>query len=160
MGEVMKVWLSCYLVLLSNDSKTRLQDSRTFVTWPRCILHIIIVSLKGVALVWGNYRGLKFLDQLMKVLERVAENFLRQQVRIDDMQFGFMPRRITTYVIFIAFQLQEKFYAANKTVHGLCRSGKGIRSYTQTCHLVGISQARHWWMAGAAHTEHAWKHQK
>ena len=23
MGQVMKVWLSCYLVLLSNDSKTR-----------------------------------------------------------------------------------------------------------------------------------------
>ena len=34
MGQVMRVWLSCYLVLLSNDSKTRKQDSRTFVTWP------------------------------------------------------------------------------------------------------------------------------
>ena len=30
-GQITNVRLSCYLVLLSNDSK---QDSRTFVTWP------------------------------------------------------------------------------------------------------------------------------
>ena len=35
MGQVTKVRLSCYLVLLSVDSKTREQDSRTFVTWPK-----------------------------------------------------------------------------------------------------------------------------
>ena len=72
---------------------------------------------KGVPLEWVNYRGLKLLDQLMKVLERVAENFLWQQVRIDDMQFGFMPGRSTTYAIFIVHQLQEKFYATNKTLY-------------------------------------------
>ena len=33
MGQVTKVRLSWYLVLLSNDSKTRWQDRRTFVTW-------------------------------------------------------------------------------------------------------------------------------
>ena len=33
MGLLMEVRLSCYLVWLSNDSKTRLQDSRT-VTQP------------------------------------------------------------------------------------------------------------------------------
>ena len=33
MGHVRKVRLSCYLLLLSNDSKTRLQDSCTFMTW-------------------------------------------------------------------------------------------------------------------------------
>ena len=74
------------------------------------ITYIIIVSLykgKGVALVWGGiYQGLKLLDQVMKVLERVAENFLRQQVCIDDMKFGFMPGRSTTDVIFIVRQLQ------------------------------------------------------
>ena len=30
----MKLWLSCCLVLLSIDSKTRYQDSHSFVTWP------------------------------------------------------------------------------------------------------------------------------
>ena len=44
------------------------------------------------------------------------------------MQFGFIPGRSTTDTIFIVRQLQEKFYVTNKTIHGLCRSGKGIRS--------------------------------
>ena len=42
---------------------------------------IIIVSLynvKGTALERGNYRSLKLLDRVMRVLERVAENTLRQ----------------------------------------------------------------------------------
>ena len=34
MGQVSKVRLSCYLLLLSNDSKTRWQDRPTFVTRP------------------------------------------------------------------------------------------------------------------------------
>ena len=80
----------------------------------------IIMSLrkgKGVTLEWGNYRGLKLLDQAMKVLDRVNENFLWQQAHTDDMQFGFMYGRSTTGVIFIVRQLQEKFYAVNKTLY-------------------------------------------
>ena len=34
MGQVTELWLSCYLVLLSIDSKTRKQDSCSSVTWP------------------------------------------------------------------------------------------------------------------------------
>ena len=48
----------------------------------------IIISFykgKGLALECGNYRGLKLLDQVMKVLERLTEDFPWQQVRIDDM---------------------------------------------------------------------------
>ena len=52
----------------------------------------------------------------MKVLDRVAENFLRQ-VHTDDMQFGFMPGHSTTDSIFIVHQLQEKFYAISKTLY-------------------------------------------
>ena len=79
----------------------------------------IIVSLykgKGFALEWGNYQGLKLLDQVMKVLQGVAENFL-WQVHIDDMQFGFMPEHSTTDAIFIVSQLQDKFHAINKTLY-------------------------------------------
>ena len=70
---------------------------------------------QGVTLEWGNYRGLKLLDKVMNVLGRVAENFLQQQVRIDDIQF--MPWRSTTDTIFIVCQLQEKFHAVNKILH-------------------------------------------
>jgi hypothetical protein len=79
-----------------------------------------IVSLykgKGAALERGNYRGLKLLDQVMKVYERIVESHIRQQVSIDDMQFGFMPGRGTTDAIFIIRQLQEKYLAARKSLY-------------------------------------------
>ena len=46
------------------------------------------------------------------------------------------------------------------TVCGLCRSGKSIRSCTQTCHLVGLSKVRCWGVASTTQTEHAWKCQR
>ena len=44
----------------------------------------------------------------MMVLVRVLEKRIRWQVSIDNMQFGFMPRKGTTDAIFIMRQLQEK----------------------------------------------------
>ena len=73
---------------------------------------------KGDALNRGNYRGLKLIEQTMKVLERVVEGLIRQRVEIDEMQCGFMSGRGTTDAIFIVRQLQEKHLAANK-LHGL-----------------------------------------
>ena len=43
LGQVMKVRLSCYLVLLSFDSKTRLQDSCTSAAWPKWSYWTVIV---------------------------------------------------------------------------------------------------------------------
>ena len=57
---------------------------------------------KGDALNRGNYRGLKLIEQVMKVLERVVEGLIRQRVEIDEMQCGFMSGRGTTDAIFIA----------------------------------------------------------
>ena len=69
---------------------------------------------KGDALVCGSYRGIKLLDHVMKVLERVIENRVRSSVKIDDMQFGFRSGRGTTDAIFIVRQVQEKFLAKKK----------------------------------------------
>ena len=38
----------------------------------------------------GSYRGIKLLEHAMKVVERIFEHRIRQQIKIDDMQFGFM----------------------------------------------------------------------
>ena len=65
----------------------------------------------------GNYRGLKLIEQVMKVLERVVEGLIRQRVEIDEMQCGFMSGRGTTDAIFIVCQLQEKHLAANKPLY-------------------------------------------
>ena len=72
---------------------------------------------KGDALNRGNYRGLKLIEQVMKVLERVVEGLIRQRVEIDEMQCGFMSGRGTTDAIFIVGQLQEKHLAANKPLY-------------------------------------------
>ena len=72
---------------------------------------------KGDDLVRGNYRGLKLLEHVMKVLERVVEMEIRSSITIDDMQFGFMPGKGTTDAIFIVRQLQEKFLAKNKNLY-------------------------------------------
>ena len=45
-----------------------------------------------------NTRGLKLLEHVMEVLERVLERIL-SQVDINNLQFGFMPGRSTTDVI-------------------------------------------------------------
>ena len=72
---------------------------------------------KGDARIRGNYRGLKLLEQAMKVIERVADSLIREQVDIDEMQYGFTPGRGTTDAIFILRQMQEKYVGSNKRLY-------------------------------------------
>ena len=69
---------------------------------------------KGDALECGSYRGIKLLEHVMKILERVIDRRVRDMVKIDDMQFGFMAGKGTTDAIFIVRQLQEKYMAKKK----------------------------------------------
>ena len=55
----------------------------------------------------ANYRGLKMRQLAIKVIERIVDGLIRQVVSIDDSQFGFIPGRGTTDVIFVVKQLQE-----------------------------------------------------
>ena len=71
---------------------------------------------KGNALECGSYRGIKLLDQVMKVLERVIERRVRDKVQIDGMQFGFRSGRDTTDAIFIVRQMKERFLAKKQEV--------------------------------------------
>ena len=72
---------------------------------------------KGDAVERGNYRGLKLLDHIMKLLERIIEQLIRGHVKIDEMQFGFMPGKSTTEAIFMVRQLQEKYLAKHKKLY-------------------------------------------
>ena len=72
---------------------------------------------KGDSLERGNYRGLKLLELVMKILERILDNVIRQQVSIDNMQFGFMPGRSTTDAIFILRHMQEKHLSKKKNLY-------------------------------------------
>ena len=80
----------------------------------------IIVSLfkgKGDALNQSNYRGLKFTDHVLKVIEIVVEGIICGTINIGQMQFGSCPSRGTTDAIFILRQLQKKYYAKHRKLY-------------------------------------------
>jgi len=56
----------------------------------------------------GFYRAIKLPEHAMKVIERVFELRIREKVKIDAMQFGFMPGKGTTDAIFTVRQMREK----------------------------------------------------
>jgi len=57
------------------------------------------------------------LERAVKVVERIFENRIQQQIDIDDMQFLFMKGKGTTDAIFIVRQMQEKFRAERKKLY-------------------------------------------
>ena len=53
----------------------------------------------------------------MKLWERVIEYRLRQNVTISENQFGFMPARSTTEVIYLIRQLIKRFRERSRNLH-------------------------------------------
>ena len=89
MSQVTKLQLSCYLVLLSIDSKTREQDSRSFVTWPisycwwKCSLIIhVFFSFTAVE----DYKKAEEIAGEMKKVQdglKRAQKLLKQSLKRD-----------------------------------------------------------------------------
>jgi len=69
---------------------------------------------KGDPMECGWYRGIILLEHAVKVVERIFEYRIRQQIEIDDMQFGFMKGKGTTDAIYMARQMQENFKVKGK----------------------------------------------
>jgi len=57
----------------------------------------------------GFYRATKLQEHTMKVIERVLERRIREKVKIDAMQFGFMPGKGTTDAIFTVRQMHKNY---------------------------------------------------
>ena len=72
---------------------------------------------KGDPVECQSYRGIKLLEHAMKVVERIFEYRIWQQIDIDDMQFGFMKGKGTTDAIFFVRQVQENFVAKGKKIY-------------------------------------------
>jgi len=64
---------------------------------------------KGDPMECGSYRGIKLLEHDMKVVERIFEHRIWQQIEIDDMKFGFMKGKETNDACFMARQMQKNF---------------------------------------------------
>ena len=60
-----------------------------------------IYKKKGSVMDCASYRGVKLSEHGMKVVERLLEKRLRRLVKVNQMQFGFMPNRNTVDTIFI-----------------------------------------------------------
>ena len=70
---------------------------------------------KGDVLDCGSHRGIKLIDHVMKVLERLVERKVKSKGTLDSMQFGFTSGKGTTDAIFIVRQMQEKYLARRKS---------------------------------------------
>ena len=69
---------------------------------------------KGDVLDCGSHRGIKLIDHVMKVLERLVEKKVKSKGTLDSMQFGFTAGKGTTDAIFIVRQMQETYLAKKK----------------------------------------------
>ena len=78
---------------------------------------IPIYKGKGDAMRCDNYRGVRLLEQGMKLWEKILEKRLRNIVKLDEKQFGFQSGKSTTDAIFVARQLQEKYGSKKRRLY-------------------------------------------
>jgi len=102
-------WLTslCNLIV----SQGRIPDD-----WRSSIL-LPVFKGKGDPMEYGSYTAIKLLEHAMKVIERVFERSIREKVKIDAMQFGFMPGKGTTDATFTVWQMQEKYGCKGKKLY-------------------------------------------
>ena len=65
----------------------------------------------------GSYRGIKLLENAIKLVERTFEHRIWQQIKVDDMQCGFMKGKGTTDAIITVRQMQENFRVKGKKLY-------------------------------------------
>ena len=67
--------------------------------WQMSVL-VLIFKGKGEVGSCNVYRGVKFVEYAVRIIEGVLERRVQELVNVDGMQFGFMPSRRTTDALF------------------------------------------------------------
>ena len=113
--EVLKASSDVCCEMIADLTNSIIRDNTMPSEWNDSII-ISLYKGKGEALDRGNYRGLKLIQHILDVMERIFEDFIRNIVNIDDMQFGFMHGRGTKDAIFIVRQIQEVYIRKNRNL--------------------------------------------
>ena len=113
--EILKASSDVCSEMIADLTNSIIRDNTMSSEWNDSII-ISLYKGKGEALDRGNYRGLKLTEHILKVIEHIIEDFIRNIVNIDDVQFGFMPGRGTTDAIFIVRQIQEAYIRKNRNL--------------------------------------------
>ncbi|KAM1556818.1 hypothetical protein ACFX10_040308 [Malus domestica] len=98
--EVWKVLGETGITWLTNLFNRILKTKKMPNEWRMSTL-VPIYKNKGDVQNCMNYRGIKLMSHTMKLWERVIEHRLRQETRVSDNQFGFMPGRSTMEAIYL-----------------------------------------------------------
>ena len=91
-------------------------EERCPYDWKR-ILTVPINKGKDDASSCGKYRGIRLLEHGMKIYEKTLCSRLKELVKIDGRQFGFVTGNSTNDVIFIMRQLQEKYILKKRSLY-------------------------------------------
>ena len=65
----------------------------------------------------NNYGGIKLLSHTMKLWKRVLEKRLQKDTSITENQFGFMPSKCTTEVIYLLRRLRRLYRDRKVDLH-------------------------------------------
>ena len=101
--------------------------------WWRSIL-VPVCKGKCDPLECGSYREIKLLEHGMKVFERVLENKTREQMKADDMQFGFTHGKVQ-----MPFSHSDKFKGSLEQKIRGCIMHSSIWTFDRVTELQGKS---------------------
>ena len=90
-----------------------------------------IVNGKGDPLNPNSYKGIKLLQHVFKLYEKVLDIRLREVVDIDKVQYGFMPGRGAVDAAFVLRRFNKKVLAKNKLFFLFVDLGKAFGSGTK-----------------------------
>jgi len=80
---------SCICLAIKNGISGILKDGSIPEDWKSSVV-LPIYKGKDSTMECGSYRGIKLLEHAMKVVERIFQHRIQQQIETDDTQFGFM----------------------------------------------------------------------
>ena len=90
-----------------------LQEKEKLRSWKKSN-PIPIYKEKGDLRSCGNYNSFKLLEHCMKVIEKIFEKWLKNMVKLDELQLRFMSDRGIADATFLLQQVFEKYEMAGR----------------------------------------------